>query len=98
MKAQELMKALNSGDIIYTTAHEFLNSSIIWFEDNINPLDYMVEIYRPNDIDNIQVTFSKNEEFNSKCYNTDFTEVIKTEDEDGFLKELCENCEIFSER
>lgn len=50
----------------------------MWFEDNIKPLDYMVEIYRPN------------EEFNTKCYNTDFTEVIKTEDEEG--------CEIFSER
>lgn len=41
MKTQELMKALNSGVIIYTAAHEFLNSSIMWFEDNINPLDYI---------------------------------------------------------
>ena len=98
MKKQELMKAINSGDVIYTTASEFLKSSITWFEDNIEPSEYMVEICRPDHIDNIQVTFSKNEEFAAKCYNTDFSEVIKSEDEESFLKELCENAEIFAER
>jgi len=98
MKAQEIMKAINSGDVIYTTANEFLNSSIIWFEDDIEPKEYMVEICRPDHIDEIQVIFSRNEEFNSETYNTDFSEVIKPVDEEEFLKELCANCEIFAER
>ncbi len=96
MKKQELIKAINSGDLIYTTASEFLKSTITWFEDNIEPNEYMVEICRP--IDNILVTFVKKTEFESRCYNTDFSEVIKPEDNDTFLKELCENIEIFIKR
>lgn len=97
MKKQELIKAINSGDLIYTTANEFLKSTITWFEDNIEPSEYMVEICRPNHID-ILVTFVKKTEFESRCYNTDFSEVIKSEDNDTFLKELCENSEIFIKR
>ena len=98
MKAQELMKAINSGDVIYTTASEFLKSPIRWFQDDIDPKDYMVEICRPDHVDDINVTFVKNEEFRERVYNTDFGEVIAKEDEDDFLKELCENCEIFHDR
>lgn len=98
MKKQELMACINGGSIIFTTAKEFLNSSITWFDDKIDTTEWTVEILRPNDTDNIMVTFVKNNEFWQKTYNTDFSETIKTEDEEAFLQELCDNADIFGER
>lgn len=98
MKKSELMACINGGSIIYASAVDFLKSSITWFEDNIEPSEYMVEILRPDDIDPIMVTFVKESEWRSKVYNTDFSEVIKSDDEESFLKELCQNAEIFAEK
>lgn len=98
MTSQELMACINGGSIICATATEFLKSRITWNEDNINPEDYIVELLRPNDIDNVMVTFVKEDEWRNKVYNTDFSETIKTEDEEEFLKELCECSEIFFEK
>ena len=98
MKAQELMACINGGSIICASADEFLKSSITWNEDNIEPSDYIVEVLRPNDTDDIMVTFVKEGEWRSKVYNTDFSEVISSDDEDDFLRELCDNASIFFEK
>ncbi len=95
MKPEELKKAIEDKRTIYTTAEEFLKSSITWNEDNIDPADYMVEIVKPDHDDKIIVTFVKNEEFENRVYNTDFSETILKEDEKEFIQELCENSQIF---
>jgi len=98
MKATELKKAINERGVIITTAEEFLNSSVTWYEDNICPEDYMVEILKPDHDDKIIVTFVRNEEFVNRVYNTDFSETISYEDEADFINELCENSQIFELR
>ena len=96
MKTQELAKCINDGSTIYTTAPQFL-SRIAWNEDT-DLTGYIVEINRIDDIAEIIVTFVPQKEFESRCYNTDFSEIIKDNDEQKFIEELCKNSEIFTEK
>ena len=98
MKAAELMACINGGSIICAPADKFLKSTITWVEHEIDPEEYIVEILRPDGVDNVMVTFVKNSEWVSKVYNTEFSEKIEPEDEEEFLKELFDNASIFFEK
>ena len=95
---KEIKKALLEGGII-TTANKFLNSSITWTEDDIDPNDYMVEILIPDHSENIMITFVRDEEYFAGVRNSDFSEEIAEEKEKrDFLKELENNADIFEKR
>jgi hypothetical protein len=94
METTELKKLIDQkkADLI-TTATEFLNSSIQWVEDDINPDNYMVEVVQSEMAeDEILINFVMCDEYFNGTRNTDFGEWINISD---IKDELLSNAKIF---